>query len=148
MGFEDRVEQSFGRPCGRTDGRFKRTYELTSSIVPRGTSFHHAVELEFPPLVRHCFHAAAAFRDRRRGDRIESWFAAIAHSRSWHKADIARDLGIFGSPTFVVGRELFWGDDRLEDAIRWYRHGCVRSPADIPDNPVSIDIPEPDSLGG
>jgi hypothetical protein len=62
MGFEDEVEQSFGRPCRWTDGRFKQTYELTSSIVPRGTSFHHAVELEFPPLVRHCFHAATAFR--------------------------------------------------------------------------------------
>jgi 2-hydroxychromene-2-carboxylate isomerase len=31
----------------------------------------------------------------------------------------ARELGIFGSPTFVVDRELFWGDDRLEDAIAW-----------------------------
>jgi len=30
----------------------------------------------------------------------------------------ARTLGIFGSPTFVVhGHELFWGDDRLEDAL-------------------------------
>ncbi len=30
----------------------------------------------------------------------------------------ARSLGIFGSPSFVVdGLELFWGDDRLEDAI-------------------------------
>lgn len=33
----------------------------------------------------------------------------------------ARSLGIFGSPTFVVGRELFWGDDRLEDAVAWLR---------------------------
>jgi 2-hydroxychromene-2-carboxylate isomerase len=41
---------------------------------------------------------------------------------------IARDLGIFGSPTFVIGSELFWGDDRLEDAISWYRHGRVRPP--------------------
>jgi 2-hydroxychromene-2-carboxylate isomerase len=32
---------------------------------------------------------------------------------------MARELGIFGSPTFVCGRELFWGDDRLEDAIDW-----------------------------
>jgi len=38
----------------------------------------------------------------------------------------ARDLGIFGSPTFTVGHELFWGDDRLEDAIRWHRHGSVQ----------------------
>jgi len=28
-------------------------------------------------------------------------------------------LGIFGAPTFVVGREIFWGDDRLEDALAW-----------------------------
>ncbi len=33
----------------------------------------------------------------------------------------ARKLGIFGSPTFVVGEEIFWGDDRLEDAIDWYK---------------------------
>jgi 2-hydroxychromene-2-carboxylate isomerase len=33
---------------------------------------------------------------------------------------VARSLGIFDSPTFVVGGELFWGDDRLGDAINWY----------------------------
>ena len=31
----------------------------------------------------------------------------------------AQELGIFGSPSFMVDGELFWGDDRLEDAIRW-----------------------------
>src|SRR5919204_6636823 len=50
MGFEDEVEQSFGRPCRQCDGGFKRTYELTSSIVPRGTSFHRWVELDFLPI--------------------------------------------------------------------------------------------------
>jgi 2-hydroxychromene-2-carboxylate isomerase len=33
----------------------------------------------------------------------------------------AQALGIFGSPSFVVDRELFWGDDRLEDALEWLR---------------------------
>jgi hypothetical protein len=33
-----------------TNGRSKRTCELTSSIVPRGTSFHRWVEFEFPPI--------------------------------------------------------------------------------------------------
>jgi 2-hydroxychromene-2-carboxylate isomerase len=37
----------------------------------------------------------------------------------------ARELGVFGSPTFAVGRELFWGDDRLDDAIAWHRHGTL-----------------------
>jgi 2-hydroxychromene-2-carboxylate isomerase len=31
----------------------------------------------------------------------------------------ARQLGMFGSPTFVVGNEIFWGDDRLADALAW-----------------------------
>jgi 2-hydroxychromene-2-carboxylate isomerase len=42
------------------------------------------------------------------------------------ETDAARELGIFGSPTFTFGRELFWGDDRLEDAISWCRFGRVR----------------------
>jgi len=43
-----------------------------------------------------------------------------------HATDEARALGIFGSPTFVVGGELFWGDDRMEDAISWSRPGSVQ----------------------
>jgi 2-hydroxychromene-2-carboxylate isomerase len=35
------------------------------------------------------------------------------------ETDAARRLGIFGSPTFALGTEIFWGDDRLEDAIEW-----------------------------
>ena len=40
-------------------------------------------------------------------------------ARYQRETDVARELGIFGSPTFVCGREIFWGDDRLEDAIDW-----------------------------
>ena len=38
----------------------------------------------------------------------------------------ARQLNIFGSPTFVVRGELFWGDDRLDDAIAWHTNGTLR----------------------
>ena len=31
----------------------------------------------------------------------------------------AIELGIFGAPNCVVGRELFWGEEALEDAIAW-----------------------------
>ena len=31
----------------------------------------------------------------------------------------AKQLGVFGAPSFSVGNEIFWGDDRLEDAIRF-----------------------------
>ena len=27
--------------------------------------------------------------------------------------------GVFGSPTFIYKSEVFWGDDRLEDCIKW-----------------------------
>jgi len=33
--------------------------------------------------------------------------------------DEARRLGVFGAPNFVIGGELFFGQDRLEDAIAW-----------------------------
>src|SRR5256886_9395662 len=61
MGFEDEVEQSFGRPCRQCDCRFKRPYELTSSIVPRGTSFHRWAISGFlvSDLIPYGSHAAA-----------------------------------------------------------------------------------------
>lgn len=31
----------------------------------------------------------------------------------------AQGLGIFGAPSFVVAGELFWGNDRLEEALEW-----------------------------
>ena len=31
----------------------------------------------------------------------------------------AAELGLFGAPSFRVGDELFWGNDRLEDALGW-----------------------------
>ena len=33
----------------------------------------------------------------------------------------ARNNKIFGSPTFIVNNEIFWGDDRMEDAVKWFK---------------------------
>ena len=38
-----------------------------------------------------------------------------------NQTESAKRAGIFGSPSFIVDGELFWGDDRLEDAITWAR---------------------------
>jgi 2-hydroxychromene-2-carboxylate isomerase len=46
---------------------------------------------------------------------------SLASDAYFAATDEARNLGIFGAPTFVVGNEVFWGDDRLEDAVDWYR---------------------------
>jgi 2-hydroxychromene-2-carboxylate isomerase len=35
------------------------------------------------------------------------------------QTDEAIARGIFGAPSLTVGDELFWGNDRLEDAIAW-----------------------------
>ena len=35
------------------------------------------------------------------------------------QTEIAKNKGVFGSPSFIVGDEVFWGDDRLENAIEW-----------------------------
>jgi 2-hydroxychromene-2-carboxylate isomerase len=37
----------------------------------------------------------------------------------------AKRLGIFGAPSFVTRGEIFWGDDRLEDAVRWHSKGTL-----------------------
>ena len=36
---------------------------------------------------------------------------------------ICRDAGVFGAPSFVVDREVFWGDDSLDDAVSWRKYG-------------------------
>ena len=33
--------------------------------------------------------------------------------------------GLFGAPTFAIGEELFWGDDRLEDALAYWREASA-----------------------
>jgi 2-hydroxychromene-2-carboxylate isomerase len=37
--------------------------------------------------------------------------------------DQARELGMFGAPNFVIGGELFFGQDRLADALDWAKKG-------------------------
>jgi 2-hydroxychromene-2-carboxylate isomerase len=55
---------------------------------------------------------------------------ALAASDEWKTAlqaetEAASALGIFGAPTFAVGEEIFWGDDRLDNAITWQRRGTL-----------------------
>jgi 2-hydroxychromene-2-carboxylate isomerase len=53
--------------------------------------------------------------------------SALAHARQQNVKDglreqtaWAHEIGIFGAPTFITADgELFWGDDRLEQALAW-----------------------------
>jgi 2-hydroxychromene-2-carboxylate isomerase len=44
---------------------------------------------------------------------------AVSKARLREHTDEAVRLGIFGAPTFVTRGEIFWGNDRLEDALVW-----------------------------
>ena len=55
---------------------------------------------------------------RRDPDEVMS-LANSAEIRSQYDSETDRQLGVFGSPTFAVGQEIFWGDDRLEEALAW-----------------------------
>jgi 2-hydroxychromene-2-carboxylate isomerase len=43
------------------------------------------------------------------------------------RAQTARavELGVFGAPSFVADGELFWGTDRLDDALAWAERGSA-----------------------
>jgi 2-hydroxychromene-2-carboxylate isomerase len=47
-------------------------------------------------------------------------------ARLAEQVDEAIATGIFGAPSFMVGDELFWGNDRLEQAIEWTCRPNVR----------------------
>jgi len=40
----------------------------------------------------------------------------------------AKEIELFGSPSFTIGSELFWGDDRLEDALQWCVSPGMKAP--------------------
>lgn len=66
----------------------------------------------------------------------------------------AVDKGIFGAPSFIVGDELFWGNDRMEQAISWALTGKIgdeSGPAawsgQSPEAPADVSSPSARSTG-
>jgi 2-hydroxychromene-2-carboxylate isomerase len=41
--------------------------------------------------------------------------------RCANRTELAISLGIFGAPTWRVGEELFWGSDRVDQAVRFWQ---------------------------
>ena len=52
-------------------------------------------------------------------------------TRLREQTEQARREGIFGAPTFLIGGEMFWGNDRLDDALL-FAAGASGPPATIP----------------
>lgn len=49
----------------------------------------------------------------------EKAYAQENKDRLKAQTERAWDMGLFGAPSFTVGDELFWGNDRMETAIKW-----------------------------
>lgn len=77
--------------------------------------FVHGLDISDPNVIGDCIDSAGG---------VDQTYLHMAHSNT-QKATLrrhveqAQELGIFGAPTFSVDGELFWGDDRLEDALDW-----------------------------
>ncbi len=125
----------YGLPL-RRPAKFPRSGLLAARIA-----FMASGEPWLPAFVRAVYHANFA-EDRNITDRsvIEDvldglglpaadWLACgegeAAKAGLRAQTQEAQRLGIFGAPSFIVAGELFWGDDRLEDALDWHlRHAA------------------------
>ncbi|MET0387490.1 MAG: 2-hydroxychromene-2-carboxylate isomerase [Polyangiales bacterium] len=56
---------------------------------------------------------------------LERAQASVTKQALKEQTSRASELGIFGAPTWVVGSELFWGNDRLAQAIAWWKRSAA-----------------------
>ncbi|UWQ27895.1 2-hydroxychromene-2-carboxylate isomerase [Leisingera sp. M523] len=74
--------------------------------------FGDGADISAEPVLLDCLHKAgldADLLDRAQSPEIKSALRA--------QTEAASSAGIFGAPSFTSGTELFWGDDRLEQAL-------------------------------
>jgi len=124
------------RLCGKYGFDFRRPSAFPrNSVLAARVACLGADRLWLPAFVRSVFRANfAEDRDITKPETIQAILdeldepgdALLRQARSSDnknrlraQVDEARTLGLFGAPSFVVGKELFWGNDRLEDAIAW-----------------------------
>jgi 2-hydroxychromene-2-carboxylate isomerase len=59
---------------------------------------------------------------------LERAVSPESKQRLREQTERAVSVGIFGAPSFVVGSELFWGNDRLEQALACARGATASAP--------------------
>jgi len=131
------------RWCGKAGIPFRKP-----SVFPRNgllaarVACAQAGELWIPEFVRAVYHAnfaedrdisspaviGAIIGDLGHDGRALVERAGLAESKERLRAQTeeAIALGIFGAPSFIAAGELFWGNDRLEDAVAWHLQNCSR----------------------
>jgi 2-hydroxychromene-2-carboxylate isomerase len=51
---------------------------------------------------------------------LEAAVAPENKERLRRETDLAWESGVFGAPTLIVDGEVFWGNDRVEEAFDWH----------------------------
>ncbi len=105
-----------GLLAARVACRFARAPWLPNFVeAVYRANFEQDLDISSPEVVTRCLAVA--------GDDphalLEEAQATESKARLRAQTEEAARLGIFGAPTFVIGRELFWGNDRLEEALSW-----------------------------
>ena len=123
----ERRAQAYGLPPIRWPDGWPADYLFAMRVATFATEIGRGVSLPLAAFRQHF----AAGRDLSDPDNVLIAAAsAELHPRALNTAvkrdsiklrlrettDEAADLGVFGVPSVVVGDEVFWGDDRLEDA--------------------------------
>ncbi len=78
-------------------------------------NFEFDLDIASPDVVSHCLEKCGL------SARVILLEAATDGSKELLKqrTEQARRAGIFGAPSVLIGKELFWGNDRLETAMEW-----------------------------
>jgi 2-hydroxychromene-2-carboxylate isomerase len=126
----ERICERYGLPW-RKPSRFPRNGLLAARVATAARG-----EAWLPDFVRAVYRANfAEDRDISRpevlreilGTRAEEWLARAGEQAVKEALRAATDeamrRGIFGAPSFFVLEELFWGDDRLDQALAWAERG-------------------------
>lgn len=83
-------------------------------------NFARDEEISDPSVIRRILSEMGLEPDRA----VEAALAPENKARLREQTDRAWELGVFGAPTFIVDGEVFWGNDRLEDALEWHGRGA------------------------
>jgi 2-hydroxychromene-2-carboxylate isomerase len=88
-----------------------------------GANFQDDLDISNASVVAHCLTAIG----QNAAEVLAQAQSAESKVKLRTQTDEAAKLGIFGAPFFIVGREPFWGNDRLEEAISWYAERAAQS---------------------
>jgi 2-hydroxychromene-2-carboxylate isomerase len=119
-------------PDGGDDPALGYSSHASASAAPKAAPTQRSLELS-EPIEFWCEFASnysylSVMRIEQEGARLDvpiRWrsfllgpiFKSFGWSTSPFVLQPSRNKGIFGAPTFFVGDEMFWGNDRLDDAF-------------------------------